>query len=166
MSQVVAKFLSDVGVHFPMRHESSDRETLWVKAMVRELKKYSAPVLARAAQTLIDTRTDRRFPLVSEIHAACKEAMKSTDAATGAPKRWGEGMDIMDPVSFRHAVEQQEERYRKAAEWRKKVCEEYGDMDTYLSRTARGRTNRGTAKPIGGIMPSIVQSSDDAEELP
>jgi hypothetical protein len=73
MSQAVASFVTKLITHFPVKHESQFAEQEWMGSMVRNLRTYGASVLDRAAQKLIDTRTDRRFPLPSECKKICDE---------------------------------------------------------------------------------------------
>jgi hypothetical protein len=73
MSQAVASFVTKLITHFPVKHESQFAEQEWIGSMVRNLRTYGAPVLDRAAQKIIDTRTDRRFPLPSECKKTCDE---------------------------------------------------------------------------------------------
>lgn len=71
MSTKVADFISKLVMHYPVRFESEERETEWIGSMAAAFKSYNSDVLQRAAQKIIDTRTDRRFPLVAEIHKVC-----------------------------------------------------------------------------------------------
>lgn len=73
MSQAISKFVADVALHFPNRFDSEAAEDEWLDSMARNLRGYSADVLKRAAQKIIDTRTDRRFPLPSECKKVCNE---------------------------------------------------------------------------------------------
>jgi hypothetical protein len=73
MSQAVASFVTKLITHFPVKHESQFAEQEWMGSMVRNLRTYPASVLDRGAQKLIDTRTDRRFPLPSECKKVCDE---------------------------------------------------------------------------------------------
>jgi hypothetical protein len=73
MSQAVASFVTKLITHFPVKHESQLAEQEWMGSMVRNLRGYSASCLEAAAQKLIDTRTDRRFPLPAECKKVCDE---------------------------------------------------------------------------------------------
>lgn len=73
MSNKVSAFLSRVVVHFPVRFESSAREAEWLGSIMDAIGGYDAEVLTKAAQKIIDTRTDRRFPLPAEIRKVCQE---------------------------------------------------------------------------------------------
>ena len=66
-------FISTLVMHFPVRHESEMREREWLGSMIGAVKHYEGDILQRAAQTIIDTRTDRRFPLPAEIRKVCFE---------------------------------------------------------------------------------------------
>lgn len=70
------EFISSLVMHFPVRHESSDREMEWLRSMIEALKHYDGEVLKSALQRLVDTRTDRRFPLPAEIRKACNEVVE------------------------------------------------------------------------------------------
>jgi len=243
MSQDISKFIAEVSVYFPLKHESPQSEAMWLRSMKRDLREYPASVLERAAKLIIDTRRRRDFPLPSECRDACKEVQKPANAASIARKapepgedyvktadlkarffvngsirnektgeeeprsaHWsaqflahetvklaeaeGWGLDLACAVIYAarrrvmrgedlgdisllmpddrwiQVTRQDAKLSRKAAEQRNLIYEQYGDMDTYLTKTVRGRTNRGTAKPIGGIMQSIVQTVTDEEEMP
>ena len=73
MSQAISKFVADVALHFPNRFDTEASEDEWLQSMSRNLRGYSADVLKYAAQKIIDTRTDRRFPLPSECKKICNE---------------------------------------------------------------------------------------------
>lgn len=73
MSNKVSDFLSKLVIHFPVRFESEEREAEWLRSIVDTLGGYDADVLAKAAQRIIDTRTDRRFPLPAMIREICLE---------------------------------------------------------------------------------------------
>lgn len=73
MSNKVSDFLSRVVIHFPVRFESDAREAEWLRSMIDAIGGYDADVLAKAAQRIIDKRTDRRFPLPAEIRGVCQE---------------------------------------------------------------------------------------------
>lgn len=73
MSSKVGDFLSRVVIHFPVRFESDAREAEWLRSIVDAIGGYDPDVLAKAAQKIIDTRTDRRFPLPAEIRKVCLE---------------------------------------------------------------------------------------------
>jgi hypothetical protein len=85
MSQHVSKFLTDLIVHFPVRHDGDAAEDAWLQSMFRNLRNYKSSVLDRAAQRIIDTRGDRRFPLPAEIRKVCDEIEK-LDRIETAPK--------------------------------------------------------------------------------
>lgn len=68
MSTKVASFISRLVVHFPVRFETEERELEWIQSLSQALRSYDASVLERAAQRIVETRTERRFPLVGEIN--------------------------------------------------------------------------------------------------
>lgn len=72
-NQAIAKFVVALRVHFPTRHDGETSEAEWLKSIREVIKWFSDDVLERAAQRIIDTRTDRRFPLPAEIRKACNQ---------------------------------------------------------------------------------------------
>jgi hypothetical protein len=77
-------FISDLIVHFPVRHDSPEREKAWTLSMVSELRGYSASVLKAASAEIIRTRTDRRFPLPKECRDACENIKRAAELAKRA----------------------------------------------------------------------------------
>lgn len=51
----------------PPRHETERDEMAWSEGVASALRYYDDDLVPRIAQAIIDTRTDRRFPLASEI---------------------------------------------------------------------------------------------------
>lgn len=84
--ETISKFVTTLVVHFRVRfdHEAEQRE--WVRSISEAISGYDASVLDRAAQRIIDTRTDRRFPLVSEIRKACATVVAEDRAREAAGK--------------------------------------------------------------------------------
>jgi hypothetical protein len=78
MSHKIANFVTSVVVHFPVafrdRKGNHDplREAEWLRSINAALTRFEEPILRKVAQRMIDTRTDRRFPLVAEIIAECE----------------------------------------------------------------------------------------------
>lgn len=66
-----SEFISALVMHFPVRHDSPEREQEWLRSLIPDLRSYEGDVLARAAKHIERTRTDRRFPLPAEIHKVC-----------------------------------------------------------------------------------------------
>ena len=73
MSSKVSEFVSKLVMHFPVRFDSDERQIEWVDSMTVAFRGYDGDVLMRAAQKTIDTRTDRKFPLIAELHKICRE---------------------------------------------------------------------------------------------
>ena len=71
MSSKIANFISTLIMHFPVRFDDKARETEWLGSVATAFRGYDGDVLKRAAQKIIDTRTDRRFPLIADIHKVC-----------------------------------------------------------------------------------------------
>lgn len=80
-AEKVSNFVSTLVVHFPVRfvrdgeHDAA-AETEWLRSIRAAVGFYDEEVLAKAAQRIIDTRTDRRFPLPAEIRKACHEVQE------------------------------------------------------------------------------------------
>jgi len=77
MSQAVSKFIGELAVHFPNRFDTEAAEDQWLKSMVRNLRGYDTPILEMAAREIIDTRTDRRFPLPADIKDVCARLVRT-----------------------------------------------------------------------------------------
>lgn len=75
-AEAVSKFLTELSLHFIKKFDSEEAEDLWLDSMERNLKVYSASVLKRACQRIIDTRKDKYFPLPSECKTRCDEIEK------------------------------------------------------------------------------------------
>lgn len=73
MSQHVVGFITKLMMHFPFKHDSQAAEQDWLASMMRNLRGYGGSVLEIAAQKIIDTRTDRRFPLPAECKKVCDD---------------------------------------------------------------------------------------------
>ena len=91
-------FISTLVMHFPVRHESEMREREWLGSMIGAVKHYEGDILQRAAQTIIDTRTDRRFPLPAEIRKVCFE-IASDERRSKLAFEGGEKFKASDPWS-------------------------------------------------------------------
>lgn len=85
MSDKVLNFLRVVGAQFAKRHASPADERIWLDSMVKGLKDYQASVLDRAAQRIINTKTDPGFPYLAECRKACDEIIK-LERAEKTPK--------------------------------------------------------------------------------
>ena len=72
-------FISSLILHFPVRHESQDKEKAWALAIKRELHGFSSEALEKASETIIRNRKDRRFPVLAELRGACAEAKRWID---------------------------------------------------------------------------------------
>ena len=72
-------FISTLILHFPVRHESQDKEKAWTLALVRELRGFGPEVLEKACESIIRNRKDRRFPVLAECRAAAAEAKRWLD---------------------------------------------------------------------------------------
>lgn len=175
MSVAAANFVSRLVTHFPVRHDSPEREQEWLASIVAGIKNYNADVLDRAAQRMIDTRTDRRFPLPAEIRKACAD-IAIEDASrqprlvgTSAPDasgRFGHLADelVMGPlgreaargnwVSALHQFVQSKGRLPEAHE-QKRVIQNARDLDDGYADVVAGRCHpemRGALMKLGASM--------------
>lgn len=108
MSQNVSKFISDLTVHFGLKHDRPEHETAWLMSMARELRGFDGLTLARAAEEITRHRTDRRFPLPADCRKACIEARKWVEAerrsvalpieAEPSRMHWPERMKLADDL--------------------------------------------------------------------
>lgn len=80
MSENVSNFITTLVMHFPVKHESPEREKEWLSGMASTLRGYGASTLAKAATLLVETRKDRRFPLPAECREACNEIIRRDQA--------------------------------------------------------------------------------------
>ncbi len=76
-------FIAKLRTSFPVKHDDAGVEKQWTLALVGALRGFSSSVLERAAQNIIDTRDDRRFPLPAECRRACQDADKVLRAEIG-----------------------------------------------------------------------------------
>lgn len=73
MTTAVANFIEALLVHYPVRHDTEEREDAWVSSMTGALRGYGADLLKEVAVDIIRTRKYRNFPLLSEILDKCDE---------------------------------------------------------------------------------------------
>ena len=76
MTIAVANFIEALLAHYPVRHDSEEREDAWVRSLTGALKGIPADVLGETAQDIIRTRKYRNFPLLSEILDKCEQIEK------------------------------------------------------------------------------------------
>ena len=76
MTVAVANFIEQLLVHYPVKHDSEEREDAWVNSMIGALKGYGANILQEVSHEIIRTRKYRNFPLLSEILDACDKVEK------------------------------------------------------------------------------------------
>ena len=69
----IANFITSLRIHFPTRHDSEMLEIEWIRSIRDAISFYGDETLKAVAQRIIDTRTDRRFPLPAEIRKACSQ---------------------------------------------------------------------------------------------
>jgi hypothetical protein len=80
MTKAVADFIEALLVHYPVRHDTEEREDAWVKSMIGALRDHDADLLMEVANDIIRTRKYRNFPLLSEILDKCDEAIDRRQA--------------------------------------------------------------------------------------
>jgi hypothetical protein len=73
MTTAVANFIEALLVHYPVRHDTEEREDAWVKSMIGALRGFEGDLLKEVANDIIRTRKYRNFPLLSEILDKCDE---------------------------------------------------------------------------------------------
>lgn len=85
MSQAVSQFITELAVHFGRKHETPEAEEAWLKSMFACLRGYNADTLKRAASRILNTRTERSFPLPAECKKVCDD-IASQDAIVNGSK--------------------------------------------------------------------------------
>ena len=81
-----------------------------------------------------------------DLRAAVKAAVK---ARVMARRPYHEIDELMPPKEWVTHQRINAERYAKAAQWRREIIDQYGDVDAYLTRRAGGRVQ---AKPLGSAV--------------
>lgn len=87
MSAAVGRFIEEIALHFPRREASEQDEKAWARSMARNLGGFSAEVLERAAQIIIDTSGYTGG--MKDFHwlpKECKEACIKAQKALGHEK--------------------------------------------------------------------------------
>lgn len=80
----ISKFITTLIVHFPKRHATPADQAEWLTAMAHALQSFDPSILDLAARKIIDTRTDRFFPLPAECRKFCNEVAR--DEAERKPR--------------------------------------------------------------------------------
>lgn len=104
-----SEFISALVMHFPVRHESAEREIEWMEAILGTLVNYEPDILRDAAESIILNRTDRRFPLPAEIRRACEAVRAKHALAAGIS---------MFPVRDRMPADQSSGEDRNSADFK------------------------------------------------
>jgi hypothetical protein len=73
MSQAISQFITDLAVHFGRKHDTPEAEDVWLKSMFACMRGYNTDTLKRAAQRIINQRTERSFPLPAECKKVCDD---------------------------------------------------------------------------------------------
>jgi hypothetical protein len=71
VSQAVSQFITDLAVHFGRKHDTPEAEKQWLQSMFSTLRPYGADTLKYARERIINTRTERSFPLPAECKKVC-----------------------------------------------------------------------------------------------
>jgi hypothetical protein len=80
MTKAVADFIEALLVHYPVRHDTEEREDAWVKSMIAALRDFDGDLLKEVANDIIRTRKYRNFPLLSEILDKCDDVQARRQA--------------------------------------------------------------------------------------
>lgn len=100
--QAVQKMLDELGLHFPKRIDADEEiEEAWVSSWVRAFKNFEPWVLEAATIRIIEGRTERSHPIISDVKKVCYEVIRE-DAET-KPKLPTEAKSVGD--SYRLAAE-------------------------------------------------------------
>ena len=86
--EAVIKFIKAVRQHFPTAKKTEDEDRDWVRSLAYILREYVASELAFAAETIINTREARGFPLPKECLKACahaREVIRTRTMVTSEP---------------------------------------------------------------------------------
>lgn len=75
MSDKIEKFIASMSLAFPKRFEDERQPVEWFKTWERTLKNFDPWVVEAATARIIDNRTERSFPLPSEVRKACYEVL-------------------------------------------------------------------------------------------
>src|SRR5262245_5266447 len=73
-------FISSLIVHYPFKHDDVAKERAWNHSFVLGLRQFSSETLERASTDIINSRADRRFPILAECRKACFEAERTLRA--------------------------------------------------------------------------------------
>lgn len=80
----VQKMLDELGLHFPKRLEEGDAEVAWVASWVKAFKNFEPWILESATQRIIENRTERSHPIISDVKKVCYEIQRE-EAASKPP---------------------------------------------------------------------------------
>lgn len=80
MNDKIENFIASMSLVFPKRFDDERAQVEWFKTWERALKNFDPWVVEAATQELIDTRTERSFPLVAEVRKACQTVIKREQA--------------------------------------------------------------------------------------
>jgi len=75
MSDKIEKFIASMSLAFPKRFEDERQQVEWFKTWERALKNFDPWVVEAATARIIDSRTERSFPLPAEVRKACYEVL-------------------------------------------------------------------------------------------
>jgi hypothetical protein len=72
----VQKMLQELGLHFPKRLDDTDSGEAWVASWVRAFKNYQPWVLEAATVRIIEGRSERSHPIISDVKKVCHEIIR------------------------------------------------------------------------------------------
>lgn len=151
------QMIQQLSRHFSIRFDSEEDQTAWLRDVVEAFRGYDKRVLADATRWIISNRKMRGFPLISEIKEACG---KTPTYETAQPAKF-QGPSRRAPDSAEEI-----EAVRKAREWQKQICDEYGTMDNYLKRTVARRVGRFDVAPAKPLAKRETEVRSVGEALP
>jgi hypothetical protein len=126
------KFVDELGLHFSMRHDDDSLAAKWLTQMIEGVRGYPEWARAQAFATLIKTRAQRSFPLLSELRKTIEDQLPP-------PTLGPSGLKF--PSHRAPATEAELERNRSAAAWQKEMADKYGTFENYLTATVNIRSD-------------------------
>lgn len=126
------KFIDDLGLHFSMRHDDDILAAKWLTQMVEGVRGYPEQARSRAFSSIIKTRAQRSFPLLSELCKAIEDQLPPPAVGTSSFKF---------PSLLTRPAPAELERNRLAAEFQKAMADKHGSFDQFLIATVNNRSD-------------------------
>jgi hypothetical protein len=76
MSEKIEQFIAGMTLAFPKRFDDERQQVEWFKTWERCLRNFDPWIVEAATARIIDNRTERSFPLPSEVRKACHEVIE------------------------------------------------------------------------------------------